>query len=68
MAQMIESLFICGGRFRVLAIKPMGRKVGRVIEIEKVDTGERIHGTARKLERLVLSLLRSNADADEATA
>ena len=68
MAQVIESLFICDGRFRVLAIKPVGRKVGRFIEIEEVDTGERIHGTARKLERLVLSLRRSSADADEATA
>jgi hypothetical protein len=51
MAQVIESLFICDGRFRVLAIKPVGRKVGRFIEIEEVDTGERIHGTGRRLER-----------------
>ena len=42
----------------------MGRKIGRIIEIEEVDTGKRVHGTARKLERLVLALRRSNADAD----
>jgi hypothetical protein len=45
----------------------MGRKIGRIIEIEEVDTGERTYGTARKLERLVLSLRRSNADADGVT-
>jgi hypothetical protein len=67
-AQIIESSFICDGRFRVFAIKPVGRKTGRIIEIEEVDTGKRVHGTARKLERLVLSLRRSTADADGVTA
>jgi hypothetical protein len=64
MAQVIESIFICDGRFRLFTIQPMGRKIGRIIEIEEVDTGKRVHGTARKLERLVLALRRSNADAD----
>jgi len=68
MAQILESSFICDGRFRVFAIKAMGRKLGRIIEVEEVDTGKRIHGTARRLERLVLALRRSNADADGATA
>jgi hypothetical protein len=64
MAQVIESIFICDGRFRLFTIQPMGRKIGRIIEIEEVDTGKRVHGTARKLERLALALRRSNADAD----
>jgi hypothetical protein len=64
MAQIIESSFICDGRFRLFTIQPMGRKIGRIIEIEEVDTGKRVHGTARKLEQLVLSLRRSDADAD----
>src|SRR5882757_2444697 len=68
MAQIIESSFICDGRFRLFTILPMGRKIGRIIEIEEVDTGKRVHGTARKLERLVLSLRRSNADEDGVTA
>jgi hypothetical protein len=67
MAQILESSFICDGRFRVFAIKAMGRKMGRIIGIEEVDTGERTYGTARKLERLVLSLRRSNANADGVT-
>ena len=44
MAQLIESSFICDGRFRLLTIQAMGRKTGRIIEIEEVDTRERIHG------------------------
>ena len=59
MAQLIESSFICDGRFRLLTIQPMGRKIGRIIEIEEVDTRERIHGTARRLDRLALALRRS---------
>jgi hypothetical protein len=68
MAQLIESSFICDGRFRVLAVNSVGRKIGRIIEIEEVDTGKRVHGTARKLERLMLSLRRSEADTDGARA
>jgi hypothetical protein len=56
MAQAITSWFICDGRFRVHAINAVGRRSARIIEIEDVDTGERVHGTARKLERLFLSL------------
>ena len=56
MAQLMESWFICDGRFRVHAINPVGRRGGRIIEIEDVDSGERVHGTARRLERLVNSL------------
>jgi len=49
-------------------MKPMGRRMGLIIEIEEVDTGERIHGTGRMLARLVLEPRRSDADADGATA
>ena len=56
MAQRIVSWFICDGRFRVHAINAVGRRSGRIIEIEDVDSGERVHGTARWLERLLHSL------------
>ena len=56
MAQSIVSWFICDGRFRVHAINAVGRRSGRIIEIEDVDSGERVHGTARRLERLLHSL------------
>jgi hypothetical protein len=56
MAQVVVSWFICGGRLRVHAVNAVGRRSGRIIEIEDIDTGERVHGTARRLERLVHSL------------
>jgi|HubBroStandDraft_3_1064219.scaffolds.fasta_scaffold05305_2 hypothetical protein len=33
------------------AINAVGRRSGRIIEIEDIDSGERAHGTARRLER-----------------
>jgi hypothetical protein len=63
MAQMIVSWFICDGRFQVHAIGAVDRQGGRIIEIEDVDTGERIHGTARRLERLLHSLRSSDTSA-----
>ena len=56
MAQAITSWFICDGRFRVHAINAVGRRSARIIEIEDVDTGERFHGSARKLQRMFWSL------------
>jgi len=56
MAQTIVSWFICDGRFRVHAIKPVGRRSARIIEIEDIDSGERFHGSARRLQRLFQSL------------
>jgi len=61
MAQAIEDLFICDGRYRVHAINAAGRRRGRIIEIEEVDTGERFHGSARRLEKLMLTLRRSSS-------
>ena len=56
MAQTIVSWFICDGRYRVHAINAVGRQSARIIEIEDIDSGERFHGSARKLERLFLML------------
>ena len=56
MAQAVTSWFICDGRFRVHAINAVGRRHARIIEIEEVESGERFHGSARKLERLFLML------------
>ena len=60
MAQIIVSWFICDGRYRVHAIKAVGRRSARIIEIEDVDSGERFHGSAQRLQRLFLSLGRSD--------
>ena len=56
MAQAITSWLISDGRFRVHAISGVGRRSARIIEIEDVDTGERFHGSARKLQRMFQSL------------
>jgi len=60
MAQLIVSWFIDDGRFRVHAINAVGRRKGRIIEVEEIETGERFHGSAKRLERLV-QVLRSSA-------
>jgi hypothetical protein len=52
MAQAITSWLICDGRFRVHAINAVGRRSARIIRIEDVDSGERFHGSARKLQHL----------------
>ena len=56
MAQLMVSWFICDGRFRVHAINTVGRRKGRIIEVEEVDSGERFHGSARKMQHLVDTL------------
>jgi hypothetical protein len=56
MAQRIVSWLICDGRFRVHAVNAVGRRSARIIEIEDVDSGERFHGSARKLQRLFQSV------------
>jgi hypothetical protein len=61
MARAIESWFICDGRYRIHSIKRVGRHPARVIEIENVDTGARLHGSGGLLERMAFSLLRSSA-------
>lgn len=60
MAQLIWSWFICDGRYRVHAINGTGRRKARIIELEVVDTGERFHGSAKRMEKLVGKF----ADAD----
>jgi hypothetical protein len=58
MAQVIESRFICDGRYRVHSINAVGRHRSRIIEVEDVDRCKRIYDTALKMDRLVLELLR----------
>ncbi len=64
MAQLVVSWFIYDGAIRVHAINAVGRRKGRIIEVEVFDTGERFHGSARRLERLVQTLRRSSGEAD----
>ena len=56
MAQFLMSWLLVGGRFRIHAINGIGRRKGRVIEVEVIATGERFHGSARRMERLVRAL------------
>lgn len=64
MAQLIVSWSICDGRFRVHAINAIGRRKGRIIELEELDTGERVHGSARRMERLVQTIRSSSGERD----
>lgn len=56
MAQAIESQFVCDGRYRIHSIKTVGRRRGRIIEIEDVDRQLRFHGAASKLEQMASKL------------
>jgi hypothetical protein len=62
MAQVVVSWFIYDGAIRVHAINAVGRRKGRVIEVEVIATGERFHGSARRMERLVRTLQGSDDD------
>ena len=66
MAQMIMSWSIYDGAIRVDTINAVGRRKGRIIEVEVVDTHERFHGSAQRLERLVQTLLQSRGELDQA--
>jgi hypothetical protein len=59
-AQFLMSWLLVGGRFRIHAINGVGRRKGRIIEVEVIATGERFHGSARRMERLVRALQASN--------
>jgi hypothetical protein len=52
----------------VHAINAVGRRSARIIEIEDVDTGERVHGSARRLERLMNTLRVSSGELDHVGA
>ena len=66
MAQLMVSWFISDGRFRVHAVNAVGRRKGRIIEVEEVETGERFHGSPRRLERLVHRLRGSSGELNYA--
>jgi hypothetical protein len=56
MAQAIVSWLISDGRYRVHTVGATSGRSSRIIEIEDIDTGERMYGTPRRLERLFQSL------------
>jgi hypothetical protein len=68
MAQLVVSWFICDGAIRVHAINAVGWRRGRIIEVEDVATGERVHGSARRMERLVHTLRRAKGELDQVPA
>jgi hypothetical protein len=59
-AQFLTSWLIVGGRFRVYAINGIGRRKGRIIEVEVLARGEHFYGSPRRMERLVRALQGSN--------
>ena len=61
MARVIESWFICNGRYRIHSVKPVGRHPERIIEIEDVDSRKRFHGSGADLERLAFSFASEEA-------
>jgi hypothetical protein len=61
-AQYLVSWLLVGGRFRIYAINGVGRCKGRIIEVEVIATGERFHGSTRRMERLVRALEGSDDD------
>ena len=68
MAQLMVSWFIYDGAIRVHAINAVGRRKGRIIEVEVVDTGETFHGSAQRLDRLVRTLRRCEGEMDSVSA
>ena len=62
MAQQLVSWFVSDGRFRVHAVNAVGRRKGRIVEIEEVDTGERFHGSAGRMKRLAEKLQVSSGE------
>jgi hypothetical protein len=68
MAQLVVSWLICDGKYRVHAIGAVGRRKGRIFEVEEVGTGERFHGSFRTLERWMSILQRASGEPDQAKA
>jgi len=67
-AQLVVSWFIYDGAIRVHAINAVGRRKGRIIEVEEGDTGETFQGSARRLERLVRRLRQSSGELGQVPA
>ena len=63
MARVIESWFICDGRYRIHSVKPVGSHPAQIIEIEDVDSRKRFHGSGADLERLAFSFVSARARA-----
>ena len=63
MARVIESWFICDGRYRIYSVKAVGSHPDRIIEIEDVDSRKRFHGSGADLERLAFSFVSGRARA-----
>ena len=62
LAQFLMSWLLTHGRFRIYAINGIGRRKGRIINVEVIATGERFYGSARRMERLVRALQGSGDD------
>ena len=50
------------GTFLVQAINAVGRRKGRIIEVEEVDSRERFYDSARKMQQIVETLRVSSGE------
>jgi len=62
------SWLVSDGSFRVHAINAVGRRKGRIIEVEVVETGERFHDSARRLSDWCTRSRRSSGELDQVPA
>jgi len=67
-AQFLMSCLLADGRYRIYAINGIGRRKGCIIEVEIIATGERFHGSARKMERLVCALRGASGELNQVPA
>jgi hypothetical protein len=56
MGQQVITWLLGDGRYRIHATNATGRRKRRIIEVEVIASGERFHGSARKMDRLVRAL------------
>src|SRR5258707_733105 len=63
-AQLVVSWFICDGRLRVHAVNAVGRRSGRIIESEDIDTGVSM-ARPERLDRLAQALRSSPSKLDQ---
>jgi hypothetical protein len=64
MGQVIQTSFVCNGRYRIHSIGRVGQHAGRIIEIEEVDTGKRVHGPPQRLRKMLFSIVRRSLHED----
>lgn len=63
MGQLVVSWLAGNGIYRVYATNEIGRRRRRIVEIEVIKTGERFHGSAKRMQRLVQAVQGNSNDS-----